>query len=660
MSQGATVTPPTISPTISNVNSSVSNLQPFAQFIGVNDSVQATSCIQVSLITDQNCTVTIQQSHADGVCFISDSYNYTSNSKFGITVQAFGVLFCVIVNNVTSSATTTFNLSSVLKPASASLPRSLDENGNIKTSITGVSSSTKQDDQTAVLNNVKAKTDNLDVALSSRTKPSDQQHAIIDSSALPTGASTSALQIIGNNSLVNLDVALSSRTKPSDQQHAIVDSSALPTGASTSANQVLQTTALNSIISQLQNDISFSESIWYDVTTPANFYIRTATLTEGTGVKVITFTHIDGTAASPTIANLAQVAGNADYEFNIVQYKAVIAGTGYSINDLISEIQILNMSLGTVVNTIWLNRTTNIFISTPTFSNLVIDDTYASRANQVTGNTSLSSIDTKTPSLGQAVAGSSVPVVLTAAQITTLTPTAAITGFSTEATLLSRTKPSDQQHEIVDSSALPTGASTSSLQTTGNNSLSNLDVALSSRTKPADQQHAIIDSSALPTGASTSALQTTGNNSLANLDVALSSRLKPADALASVTTITNPVAIERANLMQSQTAAVNTLLTVTLPAVSSQFHNITFIEITAYTTLARAGSATPIIVTTTNLNNLAFTFASAGAIGTTDRFIGNQAFSIKSQVVNTLSTIVCPAITSVIWRVNVFYNTSTV
>lgn len=41
---------------------------------------------------------------------------------------------------------------------------------------------------------IKTKTDNLDVALSTRTKPSDQQHAIVDSSALPTGAATSAKQ----------------------------------------------------------------------------------------------------------------------------------------------------------------------------------------------------------------------------------------------------------------------------------------------------------------------------------------------------------------------------------------------------------------------------------------------------------------------------------
>jgi hypothetical protein len=43
-------------------------------------------------------------------------------------------------------------------------------------------------------------------------------------------------------------------------------------------------------------------------------------------------------------------------------------------------------------------------------------------ARQDTGNTSLSSIDGKTPALGQALAASSVPVVLTAAQLTTLTP----------------------------------------------------------------------------------------------------------------------------------------------------------------------------------------------------------------------------------------------
>ncbi len=48
-------------------------------------------------------------------------------------------------------------------------------------------------------------------------------------------------------------------------------------------------------------------------------------------------------------------------------------------------------------------------------------------------NSNTASIDTKTPALGQALAAGSVPVVLTAAQLTTLTPPAAITGFGTSA-----------------------------------------------------------------------------------------------------------------------------------------------------------------------------------------------------------------------------------
>lgn len=57
----------------------------------------------------------------------------------------------------------------------------------------------------------------------------------------------------------------------------------------------------------------------------------------------------------------------------------------------------------------------------------------ATSAKQDTGNTSVASIDTKTPALGQALAAASVPVILPSATITTLTPPAAITGFATSA-----------------------------------------------------------------------------------------------------------------------------------------------------------------------------------------------------------------------------------
>jgi len=58
---------------------------------------------------------------------------------------------------------------------------------------------------------------------------------------------------------------------------------------------------------------------------------------------------------------------------------------------------------------------------------------FATSAKQDTGNTSLGNIDGKLPALGQALAAASIPVILPSATITTLTPPAAITGFATSA-----------------------------------------------------------------------------------------------------------------------------------------------------------------------------------------------------------------------------------
>jgi hypothetical protein len=76
-------------------------------------------------------------------------------------------------------------------------------------------------------------------------------------------------------------------------------------------------------------------------------------------------------------------------------------------------------------------------------ASLPLPSTASTGAKQDTGNTSLGNIDTKTPALGQALAAASTPVVLPAAQITALTPPAAITGYATETTLGTRLTESD-------------------------------------------------------------------------------------------------------------------------------------------------------------------------------------------------------------------------
>lgn len=88
----------------------------------------------------------------------------------------------------------------------------------------------------------------------------------------------------------------------------------------------------------------------------------------------------------------------------------------------------------------------------------------ATSALQTTGNTSVSSIDTKTPALGQALMASSSPVVIASNQSAvpvsgTVTANAGTGTMAVSAATL----------------PLPSGASTSALQTTGNSSLSSID-----------------------------------------------------------------------------------------------------------------------------------------------------------------------------------------
>ena len=106
------------------------------------------------------------------------------------------------------------------------------------------------------------------------------------------------------------------------------------------------------------------------------------------------------------------------------------------------------------------------------------------------------------------------------------------------------------------------------------------------------------------------------------------------------------------------TAASGSAVTLTIPAVKERFHYITHIAIQAYSTAARTGSATPVIVTSTNIpGSPAWTFTTAAAIGTTDIKTIEPTNPIRSSVANTATTIVCPATTGVIWRVQVFYTT---
>jgi hypothetical protein len=129
-------------------------------------------------------------------------------------------------------------------------------------------------------------------------------------------------------------------------------------------------------------------------------------------------------------------------------------------------------------------------------------------------------------------------------------------------------------------------------------------------------------------------------------------------ALASDQSVLPAVTERRASILAvTATGAAAAAVTLTLPAVASQFHYITEIQIVKFATALLTAAATPVLVTTTNFPAATvFSFsAAASAQGTNEVQQFQPSTPLRSAVVNTATTIVCPATTATIWRVNVWY-----
>lgn len=209
------------------------------------------------------------------------------------------------------------------------------------------------------------------------------------------------------------------------------------------------------------------------------------------------------------------------------------------------------------------------------------------------------------------------------------------------------------------SAVLPTGAASSANQATEIASLASIDSktpALVSGRQPVDGSAVTQPISAaalpLPAGASTSANQA----SQITQETAIAASVASIDTKTPAAGAAQPVQEVAASLAVTATGAAAAAVTLTLPAVAAQFHYITMIEIIRYAAAAITGVAAPLLVTTTNLpGNPVLDFQTAGAIGTSERQLWNPSKALKSSTVNTATTIVCPATTGVIWRVNVWY-----
>ncbi len=164
---------------------------------------------------------------------------------------------------------------------------------------------------------------------------------------------------------------------------------------------------------------------------------------------------------------------------------------------------------------------------------------------------------------------------------------------------------------------LPTGASTSALQTTGNSSLSSID----SKITAVNTGAVVVSSSVLPTDASTSALQTTGNSSLSSIDTktpALVTGRIPVDGSA----VTQP--ISAASLPLPAGAATQ----ATLSSIDAKFSELGQNTMSASTPVVLSSNHSDISV-----KNKSSSFSNITTTGTTT--IKSGAGIFRRLVINT-------------------------
>ena len=273
-----------------------------------------------------------------------------------------------------------------------------------------------------------------------------------------TGLATDTGQTAGNASLASID----SKITAVDTGAVTVASSALPTGASTSAKQ-------DTIIGHIDGVETLLGTIDVDtgnIDANAGATGDAASSVGGTGtisakLRLITsqLNAIDGNtnsietllvAIASYVDDLESLVGTSNTKLDTLHADVDgLEGIATAIDGHVDGIETLvaatNTALATIdgrvdgVETLLTaidSHVDGIEGSVDGVETLIgtTNTTLTTIDSRVDGlETSTSSIDTKTPSLGQALAAASTPVVLTAAQEAALTPPAAITGFATSA-----------------------------------------------------------------------------------------------------------------------------------------------------------------------------------------------------------------------------------
>lgn len=193
-------------------------------------------------------------------------------------------------------------------------------------------------------------------ALSAKVMSCDTNAVAVSSCALPTGASTSAIQTLGNTILSTLD----GKVVACDTGAVVVSSSALPAGGASSAYQSLQISELQNCVGSLSNiDIGLQDSNSHLSSLESEVQSQSGSLSDLAGCVSAGVLQVSGggdksslsdwvLGATDSTDSIADGATLASFSFDADNYDVVtIAGNSSNTNDSSLDIEV------SMDNTIW-------------------------------------------------------------------------------------------------------------------------------------------------------------------------------------------------------------------------------------------------------------------------------------------------------------------
>ena len=341
---------------------------------GIYDKVSATTAVSGSVSVSNFPSNTAQETGGNlaAVATATGAQSDTAYAGSGSTgiIGALKGIYAKLAGTLTVSVSNSFALDS---SSQSILTQTTATAGAAGTTADAAYSGTGNSTIVAALKGVYAKlAGTLAVSVASLPLPTGAasdtsvQSVVTETTAIANASGTTADAAYAGSGTSTIIAALKGIYSKVAGTLAISASSLpLPTGAATDTTLQSINTSVQAVTSAINASVQISGTVWFDPTTSTpTYYVRREKDTSG-GTVTISWENLDGTSATPTVANLQSVSNSKDIANSTIVYTGTASGTGYSSGDVLVHAFGVDSRTApvSIAYSFWLNATTGAILS---------------------------------------------------------------------------------------------------------------------------------------------------------------------------------------------------------------------------------------------------------------------------------------------------------